>query len=140
MEDGHSLIAKTHQQGPMRLVDIVIPNTPEAGIMVKMMNIHLPAYLMFYLAKVRLDKDFVWKLLARACFSGLMHEICDWEWNEEEKELTTKREKKDQENSKDIESKVWYVDNMGDHMVDKKKKSKIQYTAPEIHYCLDWEQ
>ena len=140
MEDGHSLIAEAHQRGPMGLVDIVIPNTPEAEIMVKMMNKHLPAYLTFYLAKVGLDKEFVRRLLARACCPMLMHEIGDCEWNEEKKELTTKKEKEDQEDSEDIESAAWYCDDVGDHMLDKKKKSKRQYAAPESLYDLDGEQ
>ena len=75
MDDGHSLIAKAHQRGHIGSVDIVIPNTPEAEIMVAMMNKQLPAYLTFYLNNLGMDKDFIRKLLTRACCPELMHEI-----------------------------------------------------------------
>ena len=51
----------------MGSVDIVIPNTPEAETMVTMMNKQLPEYLTFYLDDLGMDKDFIRKLLNRAC-------------------------------------------------------------------------
>ena len=51
--------------------------------------------------------------------------------------LTTPGEKEEQENSIDIESAAWYRDEVGDHMVDNKKKSKRQYAAAEALYNLD---
>ena len=59
----------------MGSVDIVIPNTPEAETMVAMINKQLPAYLTFYLENIGMDKDFIRKLLIRACCPALTHEI-----------------------------------------------------------------
>ena len=89
MDDGHSLIAKAHQRGHMRSVDIVIPNTPESETMVAMMNKQLPAYLTFYKDDLGMDKNFIRKLLTRACCPALMHEIYSCQWDKETKVLTT---------------------------------------------------
>ena len=140
MDDGHSLIAEEHQRVHMGSVDIVIPNTPEAETMVAMMNKQLPAYLTFYLDDLGMDKDFIRKLLTRACFPELMHEINSCEWDKETKVLTTSVEKEERENSADIESAAWYRDEVGEHMVDNKKNSKRQYAAAEALYNLDGDQ
>ena len=129
MYDGQSLIAEVHQRGHMGSVDIVIPNTPEAETMVAMMNKQLPAYMTFYLDGIGIDKDFISKLLTRAFCQALMHEINSCQWDKETKVLTTPREKEERENSADIESAAWYRDEVVDHMVDNKKKSKRQYAA-----------
>ena len=88
MDDRHSLIAEAHQRGHMGSVDIVIPNTPEAETMVAMVNKQLPEYLTFYIDNLGMDKDFIRKLLTRACFPELMHEINSCEWDKETKVLT----------------------------------------------------
>ena len=74
-------------------VDIVIPNTLEAETMVAMMNKQLPAYLKFYLDDLGVDKDFIRKLLTRACCPELIHEINSCRWDKETKVLTTPGEK-----------------------------------------------
>ena len=51
--------------------------------------------------------------------------------------LTTPGEKEERENSADIESAAWYRYKVGYHMVDNKKKKKMQYAAPEALYDLD---
>ena len=81
MDDGHSLISEAHQRGHMGSVDIVIPNTPEAETMVAIMNKQLPTYLTFYLDDIGMDKDFIRKLLTRACCTALMHEIYSCQWD-----------------------------------------------------------
>ena len=81
MYDGHSLIAEAHQRGHMGSLDIVIPNTPEAETMVTIMNKQLPAYMTFYLDDIGMDKDFISKLLTRACCPALMHEIYSFQWD-----------------------------------------------------------
>ena len=80
-DDGHLLIAKAHQRGHMGSVYIVIPNTEEAETMVEMMNKQLPAYLTFYLDDLGMDKDFIRKLLPRACCPALMHKINSCQWD-----------------------------------------------------------
>ena len=92
MDDGHSLIAEAHQRGHMGSVDIVIPNTPEAETMVSRMNKQLPAFMTFYLDDIGMDRDFISKLLTRACCPALMHEINSCQWYKETKVLTTPAE------------------------------------------------
>ena len=109
----------------MGSVHIVIPNTPEAETMVAMMKKKLPAYLTFYLNDVGMDKDFIRKLLSR-----LFHEVYFCQWDKENKVLTTPGEEEERKNCADIESAAWYRDEVGEHMVDNKKKSKRKYAAP----------
>ena len=59
-----------------------------------------------------------------------MHKINYFQWDKETIVLTTPGENEERENSADIESDNWYHDEVGEHMVDDKKKSKRQYTAP----------
>ena len=77
----------------MGSVDIVIPNTTESETMVAMMNKQLPAYLTLYLEDLGADKEFIRKLLTRACCPALMHEINSCQWDKETKVLTTPGEK-----------------------------------------------
>ena len=49
MSDGHSLFAEIRQQVGMANVEAIIPNTPEAGNMVEMMNNNMVANLRNYL-------------------------------------------------------------------------------------------
>ena len=51
--------------------------------------------------------------------------------------LTTPVEKEERENSADFESAAWYRDEVEDHMVDNKEKSKRQYTAAEALYDIN---
>ena len=69
-----------------------------------------------------------------------MHEINSCQWDKETKVLTNPGEKQEQENSAYIESAAWYHDEVGDHMVDNKKKSKSKYAAAEALYNLDGDQ
>ena len=52
----------------------------------------------------------------------------------------TPGEKDERENCADIESAAWYRDEVEEHMVDNKKKIKMQYAAPEALYDLDGDQ
>ena len=101
------------------------------------MNKQLPAYLTFYLNNLGMDKYFIRKLLTRACCTSFMHEVYSCQWDKETKVLTTQGEKYEWGNCADIESAAWYRDEVGDHMVDNKKKSKRQYAAAEALYNLD---
>ena len=124
----------------MGSVDIVIPNTPEAENMVAMMNKQLPVYLTFYLNDLGLDKDFIRKLLTRAFCPALTHEVYYCQQDKETKVLTTPGEEEERKNCAYIESDACYCDEVGEHMVDNKKKSKRQYEAPEALYDLDGKQ
>ena len=69
-----------------------------------------------------------------------MHEIYSCQRDKETKELTTPGEEEERENCADIDSAAWYRDEVGEHMVENKKKSKSQYAAPEALYDLEEEQ
>ena len=124
MDDGHALIAEAHQRGHMVSVDIVTPNTPEAKTMVETMNKQFPAYLTLYLNDIGMDKDFIRKLLTRACCPALLNEVYSCQWDKETKVLTTPGEEEKRENCANIESADWYRDEVGEHMADNKKKVK----------------
>ena len=66
-----------------------------------------------------------------------MHEIYYCQWDKETKVLTTPWEEEEREYCADIESAGWYCDEVGEHMVDNKKKSKRQYAAQEALYDID---
>jgi len=59
LSDGHSLIAEVHQSGPQGCVEILMPNTPVAETMVKMMNKNIAASLTYFLMDQGMDKNFV---------------------------------------------------------------------------------
>ena len=65
MSDGTSLIAEVHQRGPMGIVDVIVPNTPEVEAMILMMNCHFLAYYYHYLSGNGVDKVFVKTSFAR---------------------------------------------------------------------------
>ena len=121
----------------MGSVDIVVPNTPEAETKVAMMNKQLPAYLTFYLEDQGLDKEFIRKLLTRSWCTALIHKISYFEWNKSTKVLTTSGEIEEQENSADIDSSDCYRYEVGNHMVDNKKRDKILYAATDDLYDLN---
>ena len=58
----------------------------------------------------------------------------------ETKVLTTPGKEEERENCADIESDNWYLDEVGEHMVDNKKKTKRKYAASEDLYNIDGEQ
>ena len=69
-----------------------------------------------------------------------MHEVYSCQWDKETKVLTTPGEEEEREKCGDIDSAAWYREEVGEHMVENKKKSKKQYAAPEALYDLDGEQ
>ena len=87
-----------------------------------------------------MDKDFIRKLLTRACCPALIHEVYSCQWDKETKVLTTPGEEEERENCADIDSTAWYREQVGEHMMDNKKKSKRQYEASEALYDLYGEQ
>ena len=87
-----------------------------------------------------MNKYFIRKLLTRDFCPALMHEIYYCQWDKETKVLTTPGEEEERENCADIESVAWYRDEVGENMVDNKKKSKRQYASPEALYDLYGDQ
>ena len=76
----------------------------------------------FYINDHGMDKDFIMKLLTRACCPALMHEVYSCQWDKQTNILTTPIEEEERENYADIESAAWYPDEVKEHMVDNKKE------------------
>ncbi len=73
MKDGHSMIAKVHQEGLQKMtIYIVIPNTPETERMILMMNNNLPAFLWRMLQEHGLPKEFIKDLLQCLCEATML--------------------------------------------------------------------
>jgi hypothetical protein len=139
MNDGTSLIAEIHQRGSMGIVEIIVPNTPEAESMVLMMNRQFPAYCYNALQMADLDERFVMSLLKEACCPTLVANIHSCVWDEDTKTISTPEQLADEKRMAEIESAAWYRDEFGKHMVDGMKKVK-RYTDPEALYNLDGER
>jgi hypothetical protein len=139
MNDGTSLIAEIHQRGSMGIVEIIVPNTPEAESMVLMMNRQFPAYCYHALQNANLDEQFVRSLLKEACCPTLVANIHSCVWDEDTKTISTPEQIADEKRMAEIESAAWYRDEFGKHMVDGMKKAK-SYTDPESLYNLDGER
>ncbi len=139
MNDGTSLIAEIHQRGTMGIVEIIVPNTPEAEAMVLMMNCQFPAFCYHALQKADLDLPFIKTLLKEACCPTLVATIHNCKWDAETNTISTPEQIAEEKRMAEIEKAAWYRDEFGKHMVDGMKKAK-QYTDPEALYMLDGER
>ena len=140
MSDGSSLIAEVHQRGPMGVVDVIVPNTPEAEAMILMMNRHLPAFCFHYLTGQGVDETFVMDLLREACCPTLVGKIHECTWDAAKMSIVTAAQAEEEARLQELESAAWYKDEFGKHLVDKMKQLKKSYTAAEALYKLDGER
>ena len=65
LSDGFSLIAGIDQRGTMGVVEVVVPNIPEAKQMVLMMNKQIAAFMVHYLKDQGMNEDFLLDLQTR---------------------------------------------------------------------------
>jgi hypothetical protein len=131
MSDGHRLFKEVHQAAPMGAVDVVVPNCAESERMLMMINRNIAAYMTHYLVQVvKLDEEFVNRLIRATVDPSLVNAIKDCKWDEMTQGLTTP-EDEEQEKMKAMEEAAWYTDEFGDHMVDTSRKEKMQYASKE---------
>ena len=114
----------------------MIANAPDAKTMVAMMNKNLAAYLTHYLKDVGLSKDFITRLVNRSIDPQFLHSMAGYTWNKDIQVLSTPEDAA-REKEQDIKTAAWYKDKFGDHMKDKGRKVKEQYSALEQLYDLD---
>ena len=140
LADGSSLVAEIHQRGSMGLVEMVVPNTPEAEAMVMMLNRNFPAFCFHYLLEAGMDESFLKALLRTACCPTLVGTINQCSWDAETKSIMTPQQVAEEKRIAELEKAAWYKDEFGKHMVEKMKKLKKTYTDPEALYDLDGER
>ena len=73
LSKGYSLIARVHQETELDIVDIIVPDIPEAEAMVAMMNKQLLVYLSNYLVDAGMGKVFVKAFIQGAICPNLIH-------------------------------------------------------------------
>ena len=109
LKDGHSLFAEIHARASGG-VDVVIPNTPEAEVMVGHMDKNLTCFFKQFLMSKNVDENFIDELMERGICAATIHESMTCTWDPETWEVTTKEEKERDEDYKTIEQAAWYQD------------------------------
>jgi hypothetical protein len=137
LADGTSLIAEVHQRGTMGLVEVIVPNTPEAEAMILMMNRHFPAYCFHYLTSEGMDDAFVKQLIREACCPTLVSKIKECTWDPEKKSIITVEQAEEERRLQELESAAWYKDEFGKHLISKMNRLKTSYSDAEALYKLD---
>ncbi len=135
MKDGHSMIAKAHQEGLQMTTYIVIPNTPKAKRMILMMNKNLPAFLWHMLQEHGLPKEFIKDLLQCSCEATMLAKMHNCQWDEKMRTLATAEEATREEEVKAFKSASWFKDEFG--LLPKALGKQKNYTAPEALYNLE---
>jgi hypothetical protein len=92
MSDGHSMIAKSHQEELLKPITIIIPITAKAERMSLMMNKNLPEFLWHMLHDQGMPEDFIKDLLGKSCNASLVANIYKCTWDLTTRTLTTKEE------------------------------------------------
>ena len=89
LDEGYSLIEEVHQESELDIVDIVVPDIPEAGDMVAMTNKQLSVYLSNYIVDAGIGKLFVKALIQGAILPALNHSSGTCTWDSSNKTVTT---------------------------------------------------
>jgi hypothetical protein len=96
----------------------------------------MAAYLKFYLLDCGLEEDLVTRLVVASCCPTLVYEINQFEWDEENRELKSIKEKEDDSKLALFEQADWYFD-LKKISVSLNKKKDLEYTAPEALFNWD---
>ena len=135
LKDGvHSLFVEIHQASPASVVEVVIPNTPEATELLEQINKNLGAFLYSILKELGADENFITNLIRASVDPVLCQEIKKCTWDAEKRTMTTPRDDKAAA-QKQLEQAAWYKDEFGEHMEDKgKKQAKPDFVDEEMMY------
>ena len=139
LSDGTSLVAEVHQRGTMGLVDVIVPNIPEAEAMLLMMNRHFPAFCVHYLTEKGMDKKLVMELVREVCCPTLVGSIKECQWDSATRTITTAAQIEEDARMQEMEKAAWYQDEFGKNMLEKVRKTK-SYADAEALYALDGER
>ncbi len=89
MSDGCPAIAKAHQQELSMPTHLIVPNTPEAERLIRMMNKNLPAFLSHALKEQGLPNEFTKELLQWSCEATMLANMHRCKWDPATRTLTT---------------------------------------------------
>jgi hypothetical protein len=129
------LIAEIHQRQNAAPVEVVIPNTEEADLMIGDMNRNTPAFLKFYLKGIGFEEEFVIRLIQAACCPIALGKMNGIAWNKDRLELILPEDVKEKDSLAAFEDQDWYF-NLKNLCVSPKRGHK-NYTAPEALFNLD---
>ena len=129
------LIAEIHQRQHSAPVEVVIPNTEEADLLISDVNRNTPAFLKHYLMGIGYEEDFVVRLIQAACCPIALGKMNGIAWNKERLELILPEDVREKESLAGFEDQEWYF-NLKKLRVSP-KRGKKNYTAPEALFNLD---
>ena len=135
LSDGTSLVAEVHQRGTMGLVDVIVPNIPEAEAMLLMMNRHFPAFCVHYLTEKGMDKKLVMELVREVCCPTLVGSIKECQWDSATRTITTAAQIEEDARMQEMEKAAWYWDEFGKNMLEKVKRRSHTRTRRR---CMPW--
>ncbi len=92
MSDGHSFIAKVHQEGPQLETTCIVPQTLEVERLIATMNKNIDAFLWHMLLKQGLPDNFIQPLFKKACNPVLFIVISSCTWDATQQTLTTMKD------------------------------------------------
>ena len=92
LAEGYSLIAEVHQDPELDIVDIFVPDIPEAEAVVATTNKKLSVYLSNYIFEAGIGKVFVNALIQGAIFPTLNHAAGTFTWDSSNKTFTTQED------------------------------------------------
>jgi hypothetical protein len=113
MRDGHSKIAKAHQEELLKYTTIIIPIIAKAESMSLMMNKNLPEFLWHMLCDQGIPEDFIKDLLGKLCKASLVADVYKCTWDQTMRTLTTKEDEEKDEEIKAFKSAPWFRDEFG---------------------------
>jgi hypothetical protein len=108
MEDKFSVFLELHQIKKLVPVLAIIPTCKGAEHLVQMMNKQVTAFSCYFLKDVALPKKFLMELLCETCNATSVAKIQDCKWDSDTQTITTPRKKKQDQDTKDIETATWY--------------------------------
>ena len=138
LDERYPLITEVHQDSELDIVDIVVPEIPEAEAMVAMMNKQLLVYLSNYFIDASMGKVFVNEVTQGEICAALNHAAGTCTWDSSKKTSTTK-EDAELERQKLLKDAAWYEDECGDRMSTKGLQKKKEYSSPDMLYDIDIE-
>ena len=117
-------------------MEAVVPKAKVADVVITAMNRQMAAFLKFYLMDCGLEEDLVTRLVVASCWPTLVAEVNQYEWDEENREIKSIKEREDDSKLATFEKADWYFD-LEKISVSPQKKKNLEYTAPEALFNWD---
>ena len=136
MGDGRPAIAEAHQSDIAKPTYLVVPNTPEAERMIRMMNKNLPAYLYHTMINYGLPATFVEDLLENSCEATMLASRHRCKWDTATRTLTTDEDNVQAAKDMAFEGAAWFKDELG-LLGRNAARNATRFAAPEVLFNLD---